>query len=417
MFRMARMATMVAGLSVLMVSSQAWGAAGGAIAWQTNYETARAAAQASQKILLVNIHATWCIPCKKLMAGTLSDPALGAEILQSCVPLSLDADQDAAIIRQWPITGFPTQLFIAPDGRIVNTIVGNVPVATYRAALQKAAQAATPSGIAARQTQEVNNPPAATPTTRSEDVVNRPTEQALPNVASLPAPPVGANGNSMAASRQPALPPALPAASDLPTTRPAAPPMPTGLTANTPNLANQAVNPPAMKQPAMPSPTMQAEASPPAPARAVTTQVKQKVINDKNVRPCDMTVPLALDGYCPVSMLKRSELIRGADTECCVYNEKRYHFLSTVERDLFLKNPKKYLPAEEGFCVVTWAEKHSRAAGNVELPALFGDYLFLFADDDARQKFLQDPEQYVDATGHAHRIPKQTFRGDRSNVR
>lgn len=401
MTRIARMITTVAGLSVLLVASPSFGAAGGAVAWQTNYESAKAAAESSQKLLLVNIHATWCIPCKKLMATTLSDPALGSEIMQSCVPLSLDADQDASVIRQWPITGFPTQLFIAPDGRIVNTIVGNVPVSTYRSALQKAIQAASAEGIAS-QGNRAAKPAAPALTTRSEDVATRPTEQALPNVASLPAPPMN-SADGVAAGRSSSAPPSLPAATDLPVSRPASP---ADLAAATPKSAP-------------PTPTMQANAAPsnPAPARAVTTQVKQKVINDKNVRPCDMSVPLALDGYCPVSMFKRSELIRGADTECCVFNEKRYHFLSSVEKDLFLKNPKKYLPAEEGFCVVTWAEKHSRTTGNVELPALFGDYLFLFASEDARQKFLQDPEQYVDATGHAHRIPKHTFKGDRANVR
>lgn len=405
MSRIARLVTLVAGLSVLVVTSQSHGAAGGSIAWQTDYEAAKAAAASTQKVLLVNIHATWCIPCKKLMATTLSDSSLGAEIMQSCVPLSLDADQDAAVIRQWPITGFPTQLFIAPDGRIVNSIVGNVSVATYRAALQKAIQSASSGDVASQGNRSTKNA-APAPTTRSEDVATRPTEQSLPNVASLPAPPMNSPSAPSMASQQPVGPPALPAATDLPVSRPAAP---ADLAANAPKAAP--ATPPAQ--------AMQANAAPtnPVPPRAVTTQVKQKVINDKNVRPCDMSVPLALDGYCPVSMFKRSELIRGADTECCVFNEKRYHFLSSVEKDMFLKNPKKYLPAEEGFCVVTWAEKHSRTAGSVEMPALFGDYLFLFASEDARQKFLQDPEQYVDATGHAHRIPKHTFKGDRANVR
>jgi YHS domain-containing protein/thiol-disulfide isomerase/thioredoxin len=408
------MATMVASLSVLIVSSQTWGAAGGAIAWQTNYETAKATAQSSQKILLVNIHATWCIPCKKLMSGTLSDPELGNEIMQNCIPLSLDADQDAAVIRQWPITGFPTQLFIAPDGQVLNTIVGNVPVATYRSALSKVVQTLSSSGIAARPNRESPATQSATPTTRSEDVVNRPTHQSLPNVASLPAPPIGTSKSPMAPGRQPMLPPALTAANDPATGRPATPPAsPAGIAANAPKLASPMAGAPTTQQPA----AMPSESAAVPPPRSVASQVKQKVINDKNVRPCDMSVPLALDGYCPVSMFKRSELIRGADTECCVYNEKRYHFLSSVEKEMFLKNPRRYLPAEEGYCVVTWAEKHSRALGNVELPALFGDYLFLFANDDARQKFLQDPEHYVDATGHAHRIPKQTYRGDRNNVR
>jgi YHS domain-containing protein len=135
------------------------------------------------------------------------------------------------------------------------------------------------------------------------------------------------------------------------------------------------------------------------------------------IRACDASVPLALDGYCPVSMFKKSELIRGAEDQCCVYKDKRYQFISAAERESFIQNPKRFLPSEDGLCVVTWAEDHRRLPGSIEFPAMFGDYLFLFGNDQARQRFLADPERYVDATGRAHRIPLHTFRGERSTVR
>lgn len=116
-------------------------------------------------------------------------------------------------------------------------------------------------------------------------------------------------------------------------------------------------------------------------------------------------------------MLARAELVKGAESEFCVHKSRKFHFVSPSEKNAFLANPKKYLPSEEGFCVVTWAEGHRREAGSIEYPALFGDYLFLFANDDTRQKFLRDPERYVDGNGRAHRIPLHTFRGDRENIR
>lgn len=332
--------------------------AGGTIAWMTDYEAAKLKARSTGKLLLVNIHMESCQPCKKLMAGTLRDPALIDEINETCVPLSLDFDRDRDIVLQWPVRAFPTQLFLTPDGRILNTLVGNVAVSTYRSGLQRALQAAgvpapahpSPSALAGR-------PPAA-PT----DSFHRPPDSSSttsgPPVASGPDP--GALG---------ALPPVQ-------------------------------------------SPT---------PAEAVATTHPAAPSNpsryDADVRPCDLSMPLALRGYCPVSMIREAELIPGRLEHCCVYKQNRYQFRSEEELREFLSSPRKYLPSEEGFCVVTWAESHRRQSGSIEFPALFGDYLFLFADDDARRKFLKNPERYVDDSGRAHRIPLHSYRGEPSAVR
>lgn len=132
--------------------------------------------------------------------------------------------------------------------------------------------------------------------------------------------------------------------------------------------------------------------------------------NDPLVRPCDMSVPLALDGYCPVTMIRKAELVPGTDEECIVYKGKRYHFLSAAERTMFLDNPGKFLPAEDGRCVVTWHEQHKWIAGQVTFPAIFGDQVYLFPSDETRHKFLVDPEKYVDARGRVKIPPVENAR-------
>lgn len=320
-------------------------AAGGTIPWITDYEEAKQRAQAEHKLLLVNIHAEWCVPCKQLQAGTLSDPGLADEIAQTCVPLSLDLDLQGDVVNQWQVTAYPTQLFLSPDGRVVHSLVGNVSVGTYRTALSRALEAAGMS-------------------------------------------PLGKSPNSPATKDRPALPSA-----------------PYELTddAMAPSTLDESedADGPVVAQPS------NAEL-PPAIGSATT---------DKDVRPRDMSKPLALNGFCPVHMIQNAELSPGDPAHCCVYKDKRYQFYSSEDMARFVANPKKYLPTEEGFCVVTWAEDHKRSAGSIEYPALFGDYLYLFAGDDARQKFLHDPERYVDAQGRAHRIPLQSFRGDRKSLR
>jgi YHS domain-containing protein len=349
----ASFARVACALGILVVCSAAH--ASGTIAWMTDYEAAKQKAQSTGKLLLVNIHMESCQPCKKLMAGTLRDPALIDEINETCVPLSLDFDRDRDIVLQWPVRAFPTQLFVAPDGRVLNTLVGNVAVSTYRSGLQRALQAAGVSTPAAPSPSAL----AARPRPALTEAVERPLDPFSSSAASS-GPKPGALG---------ALPPVQPqtAAETVATTPPAAPPEPSR--------------------------------------------------HDADVRPCDLSMPLALRGYCPVSMIRQAELVPGRLEHCCVYKQNRYQFRSDEDLREFLNSPRKYLPSEEGFCVVTWAESHRRQSGSIDFPALFGDHLFLFANDEARRKFLKNPERYVDDAGRAHRIPLHSFRGEPGAVR
>lgn len=110
-----------------------------------------------------------------------------------------------------------------------------------------------------------------------------------------------------------------------------------------------------------------------------------------------------MGGFCPVSMISRAELTHGVDGNCLVYRGRRYLFRTDQDRLLFLQNPDRYLPAENGFCVVTWAEENRWTPGQVRFPAIFGEHVFLFPSESQRQKFLDDPERYVDSRGRAFR--------------
>ncbi|QDU63666.1 thiol:disulfide interchange protein precursor [Planctomycetes bacterium Pan216] len=293
------------------------GAANGPIPWRTDFESARQEAQSSGKFLLVNIHATWCMPCKQLQATTLQDPKLAQMINQHAIPVSLDGDQSFRLLRQWGVQAFPTQLFIAPTGQVIGKIEGYVDVLKYAASFQQAA------------------------TTYA---------------ASRPAPPA-------------------------PQTRPAM----------TPRTARPAVY--ATNDPAAPTSVRQVAARMPAETPA-PSQIPSRA-------PSQAT--LALDGHCPVSMIERAEMVPGSPSISHVHQGNRYYFLSEREKQLFEQEPHQYLPGENGNCVVTWREQGRWIAGNLLFPAIFGEDVFFFADEESQRKFLLDPEHYVDDHGNALR--------------
>jgi YHS domain-containing protein len=61
---------------------------------------------------------------------------------------------------------------------------------------------------------------------------------------------------------------------------------------------------------------------------------------------------LALGGYDPVAYFDTGKPTRGNEKISASYGGARYLFATTAHRQLFLKDPRAYLPKFGGFCVV-----------------------------------------------------------------
>ena len=62
---------------------------------------------------------------------------------------------------------------------------------------------------------------------------------------------------------------------------------------------------------------------------------------------------LAISGYCPVRLVEGKGRVKG-DARLAVFHDGHaYRFADASARDLFLKDPEKYLPSDGGRCVVT----------------------------------------------------------------
>jgi YHS domain-containing protein len=109
--------------------------------------------------------------------------------------------------------------------------------------------------------------------------------------------------------------------------------------------------------------------------------------------------PVALDGFCPVCMIERTEMIAGKSTETGVYGGKTYRFASAEHRKTFLATPSKYLPGANGDCPVTLVEDGKRTSGSTKYPALFADRVFFLSSEAAQKRFLKEPQKYVSDKG------------------
>ena len=109
----------------------ALGAGFGPALTQTPLDLARRTAAARRSLVVVDFYTDWCGWCQVLDRAVYPDPAVRRQ-LDRTVFLHLDAEREGAeAARRYRVDGFPTIVFLAPDGREVGRIRGFYPAPAF----------------------------------------------------------------------------------------------------------------------------------------------------------------------------------------------------------------------------------------------------------------------------------------------
>ena len=120
----------VASLYVLLGSLAATVAAS-EMAWVSDYETARARATASGRLVMIDFYTDWCVWCKRLDQGTFTDEKV-IRLAQGVLPVKVNAEKEGrSLAREYAVRGFPTILFVDGQGSLKKTIGGYLPPAGF----------------------------------------------------------------------------------------------------------------------------------------------------------------------------------------------------------------------------------------------------------------------------------------------
>ncbi len=104
---------------------------------------------------------------------------------------------------------------------------------------------------------------------------------------------------------------------------------------------------------------------------------------------------LALGGYCPVCVIEMKKWVRGNPEHQVTYDGKTYRFPGEKQKQTFLANPNKYVPALGGDCTVCYAKTGKRVPGNIRHAVFHDKRLFLFPGANEKKEFLANPKKYA----------------------
>jgi YHS domain-containing protein len=106
--------------------------------------------------------------------------------------------------------------------------------------------------------------------------------------------------------------------------------------------------------------------------------------------------PLALLGFCPVSIISDNRWVRGRPEFTAELDGRRYLMASEAHKESFLAEPTRYVPALGGDCVVSLRDHGERIEGSVYHAVIHRGRQYLFPGLPQKEAFKQNPDAYAD---------------------
>ncbi|MGD9721439.1 MAG: hypothetical protein AB7O59_09540 [Pirellulales bacterium] len=108
-------------------------------------------------------------------------------------------------------------------------------------------------------------------------------------------------------------------------------------------------------------------------------------------------MPLAFNGHCVVCLVDGKQWSMGSPEHSVIFDGREYRFPSDAEKDKFLANPDRYVPALNGNSVVAYVNSGTLVSGNPRFGAIHRERVYLFQDEGEKAAFLANPSGYADA--------------------
>ncbi|HEV7226780.1 MAG TPA: thioredoxin family protein [Pirellulales bacterium] len=337
--------------------------------WETDLPSAQRLARETNRLVLIHFGGPWCPPCQMLEQKVFSQPGFGRQLTADYVAVKVDpnaSERNHEIAKQYQVERVPADVIATPAGQLIYRISSPSTAEGYVAAMTRAAAQARPERQGAPAPVQV----AARPVDdRYADHYNR-----RQNVEREPyQPPV----QNQVAQNQLAQNPAQqqPAADRYAERSPA------------PSSSSQQGQYP--QQTTVQTAGTQPSAEPPAGAE----------------QPIELRIPpgsppLALEGYCPVTLVESRSLPSGAPWQVgdpnvgAIHRGMLYLFTNAANQQKFLANPDRYSPVLRGHDPVLALDKNQAVPGRREFGVFCEGRIYLFSSEATLEHFARNSKRY-----------------------
>lgn len=86
--------------------------------WMSSFEDAQKMAIATNKLILIDFWADWCMPCKRMDSDTWSKPEI-QELMNNYIPLKIDIDRDRKMSNKYSVNIIPYVIIVDSNGEII----------------------------------------------------------------------------------------------------------------------------------------------------------------------------------------------------------------------------------------------------------------------------------------------------------
>lgn len=111
-------------LSLTAIIAIAMGAHAESLFIDGDFDEAKRAAKAADKLVMIDFKAEWCGPCKMLDRTTWSDDAVIDSVKERAIAVKIDVDKHGDLASKYGIRSIPTIIFTNADGEEVSRFIG-----------------------------------------------------------------------------------------------------------------------------------------------------------------------------------------------------------------------------------------------------------------------------------------------------
>lgn len=125
---------------------------------EETWEQAKKQAQTEKKLIFVDLYFTGCAPCAQMDREVFPDPKVAAVLNADFVTFKSDIlkeEMGKKLCMKYGVTGFPTFLFMSPEGKVIDIATGFQSVEEFTALLHNAKDSAK-KGIFKKYSPQIN---------------------------------------------------------------------------------------------------------------------------------------------------------------------------------------------------------------------------------------------------------------------